>query len=551
MKFKVLAWFLCVLFNIRLISCKKVELRCVENSKALIKLNLYGCDPSNTCILSDVVAEKGDKFHFEQGDKNCIVFLNSSLYTIPSKLSSDNLRTIYAANSSLRVLSEMKFEKMYDLIFKDNRMKYLPDSLKISSCVIDFSNNQISTIEDNLFLRFDIIYSYNWDGQPNSKPCKITFSNNQLEVLPLEVFSDHGFFEEHDFSGNLIKEVEDSSTNMFYQSSTSFNFSKNMFKSIPVNLLMQYGVFNNLDLSYNQIEATNTSDPDSLVQRNVVTFLNLSFNNIREFSFNFLKYFQIITKLDASNNQIECFDNTDYLLNSQIEEINLNNNKIRIMPVTLFSQIKNWDLSFNLIEMFSDYDDTSKSEHIFVNSINMSFNNLESLPLKAFSLFKIRSLILSNNRINTFRDFATLLVTEVLDLSNNSIWNIPFETFADSDLKSLILNNNKIQLKFSIFPKNIEIIDLRFNQLRTSDFKLFSYYKNLHTIYLDNNDHLILNTEDLLYSNIKRIGISSNIYTCYDLLKLLMILKKANIEYVINNPLVKNFQHINGIGCNN
>ncbi|CAO1438606.1 unnamed protein product, partial [Diamesa hyperborea] len=326
----------------------------------------------------------------------------------------------------------------------------------------------------------------------------------------------------------------------------------------------------------------------------------------------------------ASNNQIECFDNNKYLFYTQIEEIIINNNKIKIMPVSLFTQIYiKWDLSYNLIEMFSDYHDLEpiNSQNNIVNSVNISFNNLDSLPLKAFTSVKIESLILSNNKISSFTDFATLQVIEVLDLSNNEITNIPFETFADSDVKSLLLNNNRIQLFNGIFPRNIEMIDLRFNSLRIykpcksdcfyvksvnisfnnldslplkaftsvkieslilsnnkissftdfatlqvievldlsnneitnipfetfadSDVKslllnnnriqlfngifprniemidlrfnslriysaYFWYYKNLHTIFLDNNQHLELTFDDLQYSNIKTIGITSN-----------------------------------------
>lgn len=543
MKLKVLAWIFCLSLIIQLISCKKVQLHCVENAEIFDKLKLDSCYAQNSCIYLDVDAEKDDTFHIDENDKNCIIFINSTLYTIPPKLLSRNGQTIFAANLSLEVLPEMDLSIMETLIFKNNNLKKIPDSFKIRGLIIDYSNNQISTIEDNLFFPLN-----------SQQESKINFSKNQLEFLSLEVVSNEGVFNKHDFSENKIKEIQSSSSYIRYSHQTSFNFSKNRFQVIPVNIFKQYKIMGTLDLSYNKIEMTNTS-AGKLVQKVDLEVLNLSFNKIKEFSFKFLEFFNKLTKLDVSNNHIEFFEDNQYKFNDQIRigEIIMNNNKIKIMPATIFSQrYIIWDLTYNLIEMFSDYDDKKPIEfyRVVVNTIDLSYNKLEIFPIKAFSTVKIRKLILNNNQISYFNDFATLLVTETLDLSYNLITTIPFETFTNSSLKNLILNNNEVNLDFGIFPKDIQMIDLRFNKLSIT-LDLFSFYEKLNTIYLDNNESIFIDFDDLKFSNIRKIGISRNNHQCNNLLILLMTLKNAGyVEYVLNNPFVYDSRNINGIECN-
>ena len=549
MKFNVLAWIFCVSLRIQLISCKEVELNCATNSDAydFYKQSQRYCEFSNSCIISGVVAEKDDELYLEDLSRKCIIFTNSSLYTIPELSTGTGLENIYASNSSLEVLPDVKWERMNRLLFENNHIKIIPHSFKITSCVIDFSNNQISTIDKNVF------EMYNGGGDyyyPNFKECEFDLSNNLLEILPLKAFSK--FFGVNNFSGNIIKEIKNSRAEFDSHSFNSFDFSKNMLKSIPVNLFKQFGIFKTLDLSYNKIETTNVND--SAIVANVIsmTFLNLSFNKIQEFSFSFMKFFRQLNKIDVSNNQIECFADIQFYPYLKIKEINMNNNKIKILPSTIFSHVfSDWDLSYNLIEEFSDFQDTEPNLYNHIKKIDISHNSLETLPINVFSKIKIIELKLNNNQIRIFTNFSALIQTETLDLSHNNIKIIPFETFTNSSITNLILNNNKIRLNYGIFPINVEMIDLRFNNLDISDIEIFLFYNNLHTIFFDNNKSLFLLLDELKFSNIKTIGISKNNYLCWQLIVLLKTLKSADIGFVINNSLVNDSPNINGIECSN
>ncbi|CAO1429416.1 unnamed protein product [Diamesa serratosioi] len=288
MKFKVLAWILSVSLQIQLISCKEVELNCGTSSDTYIH---YYCTLSNSCILSNVVAEKDDEFYYDNKDKTCIVFTNSSLYMFPQEIQSHYVQNIYAVNSSIEVLPDIKYDGMNRLLFRNNQIKIIPNLFDISACVIDFANNQISSIEKNRFLTTN-----------RNEKCKIDLSNNTLEVLPLEVLP--GFSEELNFSANKIKEIkikrsQINSDGYYAGAETSrFDLSKNMLKTIPV---IVFGMTQVLDLSYNKIEMSNSTSPPKVINTISMKLLNLSFNNIQEFSFNILKHFRSLSLLDVND----------------------------------------------------------------------------------------------------------------------------------------------------------------------------------------------------------------------------------------------------------
>lgn len=61
-----------------------------------------------------------------------------------------------------------------------------------------------------------------------------------------------------------------------------------------------------------------------------------------------------------------------------------------------------------------------------------------------------------------------------IDLSGNRLTNLYYETFSQlTSLRTLLLPHNKVLLKYGMFPKLLQTLDLSYNQLENFSISLF------------------------------------------------------------------------------
>ncbi|MHA1805702.1 MAG: leucine-rich repeat domain-containing protein [Promethearchaeota archaeon] len=200
--------------------------------------------------------------------------------------------------------------------------------------------------------------------------------------------------------------------------------------------------------------------------------------------------------------------NKNYLTDSYMEfylqkniAFGVENNHVKVLTISFFNQIpktiknlpylEHLDLSCNYLtdlpkeltslrrlqflglnwNKFDHVPMVLKDSRVNENLVlEMNHNNIKEIPEWLVNVKNLKSLLLRNNKINTFhvpRSNSTKL--EYLDLSNNKISEIPLISKTLQNLKVLILNHNLIAgipEDFSNFH-SLEKLELQNNQIKT------------------------------------------------------------------------------------
>ncbi len=167
--------------------------------------------------------------------------------------------------------------------------------------------------------------------------------------------------------------------------------------------------------------------------------------------------------------------------------------------------------------------------------LDLSYNQLTSLPKKICELKRLRVLGLANNKLTSLpKGIRKLQRLRVLDLANNKLTSLPKGILKLQRLRVLDLVNNKLTLlpkgtcqlrklrdldlssnKFSLFPKkicwlsNLEILFLSNNQLTSLPEKI-SQLSNLVSLALFNNKLTSLPNEICQLNNLERLDLTNN-----------------------------------------
>ncbi|KAB0802187.1 hypothetical protein PPYR_04373 [Photinus pyralis] len=207
--------------------------------------------------------------------------------------------------------------------------------------------------------------------------------------------------------------------------------------------------------------------PDS-----VSTFMdNLGVYKVKSLKADYMKYFKhfkasflsglsYLESLTLSNNEIEIIDDDVFMGSSNLTEIDLGSNSIRLTP-NLFKYTEKLTL------------------------IDLSMNNLDSIPDTLFhNLNNLRVLFLWGSNFTTingsiFRDLTSL---RTLELSHCHIQHLPYDAF------------------YSL--KNLTAINLGMNEFETLPANTFAKSTLLETIKMENNPHL-QSLPDYLFVNLK------------------------------------------------
>uniref|UniRef100_A0A182JZX1 Ig-like domain-containing protein n=1 Tax=Anopheles christyi TaxID=43041 RepID=A0A182JZX1_9DIPT len=244
------------------------------------------------------------------------------------------------------------------------------------------------------------------------------------------------------------------------------------------------------DLASNRL----SHDTISARIRDLGKLQELSLNNNRLHRLPVLMGVRNLTKLFASNNQIETIDVEALAGLPALKFLDLSRNAIQEVQYSSFprkNSLQYLNLNFNkLIVLTKGTFNRLKS----LKRLEISSNGLEEVQSLTFqNLNQLKILKLNNNRIPTLLDgvFHGLIAIATLELNNNSISTIHKGGFFNlTSLTNLGLAHNRIeeieQSGWEFTPKLITL-DLSYNQLESLDRSTFEELSDLQSLNLQGN----------------------------------------------------------------
>ncbi|XP_052061117.1 leucine-rich repeat-containing protein 15-like [Mytilus californianus] len=253
------------------------------------------------------------------------------------------------------------------------------------------------------------------------------------------------------------------------ETATYIDFSYNLLRNISVNLFTRFQQLKYLIFSDNNIQ---NIDPGSFDQLPNLFVLDLRNNKLQTIGSNILSAQTILSRLYLQNNDIESIHPDAFRNLFLLKELHLQRNKLTTLPLTVFRDmpmLTSLNLFDNKLEFLAD--DTF-SGLISLRKLFLQNNVISNLSQKALhGLSKVRALYIHGNRILGIEKihFDGLRSSiQILNISDNQIAEIKQDTFKDMyNLKTLDLTNNEIHVieNFSFELLSLDNLLLQGNSL--------------------------------------------------------------------------------------
>ncbi|CAH1176590.1 unnamed protein product [Phaedon cochleariae] len=392
----------------------------------------------------------------------------------------------------------------YQLSLDELRLDYnqlnilLPVSFKyfnvLNKTYLD--GNRLFSIEENAFRQASIkeLYLRNcgltemspsaFDGLENSLET-LDLSGNNISFLPHVVLSRFGSLRTLSLSDNALPNLD--ATEIFSGFLNSlYKLDLSGIDNGPINLQDIRRLRNLRTLSLSRLSQPSITPEDFLGFGIDLEGLQITFAKLQIIKNNAFKYVHALKSIDLSENNIDTIENHAFAdighslthlklshalsssfsnvpidaisVLSNIKELDLSNNRLKIMPETSFHFLRNLrklELQDNIIEII--HKGTFQGDiHTELMEIHLSFNNIRSITQHSFvNLPNLEQLNLDDNSIESLerRSFMNLEQIKRLNLRGNKISIVPFETFQN-------------------LPQ-LEDLDISYNQLRSFDFGMF------------------------------------------------------------------------------
>ncbi|KAL6437667.1 hypothetical protein ACFW04_004219 [Cataglyphis niger] len=242
-----------------------------------------------------------------------------------------------------------------------------------------------------------------------------------------------------------------------HQSLNKLILSKNNIVLLPINELKNLKNLKTLDLSQNQLDNIHS---DIFKNLNDLEDLNYSHNLLKGFDISILNINSSLSKFNLSHNQINNLERSSENTTIKLKVLDVShNNLINLNFLDGLPQLKYLDLSFNKLITLP-----TKSlfylQHLkilYINNNHLLNLNLQNLPLSLLELYA------ENNFINYLLLQKSSI--RILNVQNNRIPDISKNLTLLEGLKDLNINGNSLSEFPDVFLKNLETLDLSFNNL--------------------------------------------------------------------------------------
>lgn len=434
-----------------------------------------------------------------------------------------------------------------------------------SIVVLDLSHNKIS----------DLIFFQNC--LPNVTV--LYLRNNNITVVPTNIFGNQSQMRKLDISMNKIKIIEQYSLplkNLQY-----LNIVGNCLSDIiKKNVFSPAKYLRFLDLSNFNITKI---DDSAFVDLPVLARLNLSNNHIEAIEPNNFKGVDNMYSLDLSHNNLTHLSFNKSILTNNLKALYLNNNKLRNISKPfvnkcklIYLDISNGDVS-DLTALSADIFPNLTALHLANNKIKhfnnpqintlttlidlgLSSNEINNIDLSHFK--ELMTIDLSNNNLTYLNStlFKNNEHLQSLDVSRNNIKDLPPGTFQFmKNLKLLNLSSNYLtKLRFGSLKglHKTEVLDLSKNYITVLDVDVFHECDELKTLIIDYNRIKTFDVERLILNSLRKLktlSLGGNPISCKEIVH---NIKSANVTfYAIRQVAVTSIDkvyhedNVHGIKC--
>ncbi|XP_070168586.1 leucine-rich repeat-containing protein 40 [Polyergus mexicanus] len=234
--------------------------------------------------------------------------------------------------------------------------------------------------------------------------------------------------------------------------------SKNNIVLLPINELKNLKHLKKLDLSQNQLDNIHL---DIFKNLNDLEDLNYSHNLLWGFDISILNIDSSLSKFNLSHNRINSMERSSENTTIKLKVLDVSHNNLTNLNfLDGLPQLKYLDLSFNKLTILP-----TKSlfclQHLkilYINNNHLLDLNLQNFPLSLLELYA------GNNFINHLLLQKSSI--RILNIQNNRIPDISKNLTLLEGLKDLNINRNSLSGFPDVFLKDLEILDLSFNNLR-------------------------------------------------------------------------------------
>jgi len=360
-------------------------------------------------------------------------------------------------------------------------------------------------------------------------------NNNNIEQQELQHQQQHHQQYEHhhqqhnQYNDNKKQETFSLSFQTSNNHSTELDLSEqelDVFPWLDPSAIQSYKI---IDLSFNNISSIPLDSFDNLIKlqqlimfnNNIrslpptietlrhLTILDLSHNQIEELCRE-IGNLSSLRELYLSNNSLKKFPTTGNL--NSLKKLILDNNQIHTIPPECLEplvQLQTLDMSFNNLDNLSSCISRLKN----LKQLNLSHNQLVELPSSVRHLTKLHSLALDYNQIVSIPDkvVANLSRLAKLTISNNKLRSLPYSINNLDALIELNVSHNQIEhLPESIcFCSNIKKLNLTNNNLKELPSNI-GFLQKLVDLQIYNNQISSFPQSFLKCRAIREIGIDGN-----------------------------------------
>ncbi|XP_018398930.1 PREDICTED: chaoptin isoform X1 [Cyphomyrmex costatus] len=323
---------------------------------------------------------------------------------------------------------------------------------------LDFSENSISTIDDEAFLEV---------GQSLLTLRMSHGLSSSISEIPNRPFKSLTNLQHLDLSNNKIRSLH----------ATSFHFLKRI-KCIELQ-------DNEID---NILKGTFQGDIHSTLEE-----INFAFNQVRNLQTHTFVDLSTLITINLKDNVIERIERRAFMNMNRLKYINLRGNKIKDITDEAFQNLPDLeflDLTYNNLNEF-DFASFDQVGTLSSFKVNVSHNEISRLWVNSTSL--ISSSVVGGNVQSNIK---------VLDLSYNNISDIAKYYFkpVEYSLTHLYLSNNQLrnitQDVFGNMP-HLQWLDLRHNELMEPDFDCLKNTNNLQVLLFSWNEIMDIPAETL------------------------------------------------------
>lgn len=240
-----------------------------------------------------------------------------------------------------------------------------------------------------------------------------------------------------------------------YQSLNKLILSNNDLVFFPIKELENLKHLKKLDLSNNQLDNIHS---DIFKHLNDLEDLNYSHNLLWGFDISILNTDSSLSKFNLSHNQINNLKRSSENITTKLKILDVSHNNFNNLNFfDDFLELEYLDLSFNnLISLPAK--SLLRLQHLkilYINNNHLLDLNFENLPLSLLELYA------KNNFINSL--LLQKSSVRILNIQNNCIPNIYKNLTLLKELKDLNINGNSLSEFPDIFLKDLETLDLSFN----------------------------------------------------------------------------------------